>query len=136
MKKTLLATLFGALAAYAQGALALHAKQPPIELSFGPAQRAPSFLTRMAQNSGQAGQWCGRTSLASGTAFVTLSTAVINSDSIVHHGFAVNTTAVSGTNFAVGVSSIVSGVSFALGYVDGQGRGPGGTLMWEIRRTS
>lgn len=135
MKKTLLATLFGTLAAYSQGALALHIRGP-LELAFGQGLRAPGFLTRMAQNSGQAGQWCGRTALASGTAFATLSTAIINSDSIVHHGFAVSTTAGSGTNFAIGISSIVSGVSFALGYVDGQGRAPGGTLMWEIRRTS
>ena len=81
-------------------------------------------------------QFAGLTALASGTAFATISTAVVNSDSLILATFQVNTTTVSGFAFATGVSSIVTGVSFAFGFLDGIGRAPGGTIMWELRRTS
>lgn len=121
------------LMAFVSGVLALFGCPiTPIELFQRALKVGPDMLRTLAGP----GQFAGRTALASGTAFATVSTAVVNSDSIIHHGFNVTTTSTSGTNFALGVSSIVSGVSFAIGYVDGQGRGPGGTLMWEIRRTS
>src|SRR5262245_28574157 len=80
-------------------------------------------------------QFAGYKTLNSGTPFVTLSTTWINSDSLVNVGIDVRTTANSGQCFEIGVSSIVPGVSFAIGYIDGKGRGPGGRIMWEIRRT-
>lgn len=86
--------------------------------------------------SGMAGQFAGRTTLNSGTATATVSTTNIKSDSLVFHGFQVATLCGSGVGYTIGVSSIVHGVSFAVGYIDGQGRAPGGTVMWEIRRTS
>ena len=118
------------LAFYAQAALACGVN--PIEAYRRPLYRGPASLVTAAGPQ----QFAGRTALASGTAFVTISTAVVNSDSIINATFQVSTTAGSGTNFATGVSSIVSGVSFAYGNLDGQGRAPGGTVMWEIRRTS
>jgi hypothetical protein len=86
--------------------------------------------------SGMTGQFAGRTTLNSGTATATVSTTNIKSDSLVFHGFQIATTASSGTGWGIGVSSVVHGVSFAVGYTDGQGRAPGGTIMWEIKRTS
>ena len=82
------------------------------------------------------GQFAGLTALSSGTATVTVSTTQIKSDSIVNATFAVATTCGSGIGYNIGVSSIVHGVSFNMGYFDGQGRAPGGTIMWEIKRTS
>ena len=86
--------------------------------------------------SGMAGQFAGRTTLLSGTAYATVSTTNIKSDSLVFMSFQVSTTAVDSIAPLLAVSSLRHGISFALGYVDGTGRGPGGTIMWEIRRTS
>ncbi len=105
----------------------------PLELLRRPFFHGPASVRTTAGPQ----QFAGRTALASGTASVTVSTAVVNSDSIIFHSFQANTTtAGSGTQFSTVVSSIVSGISFALGTADGQGRQPGGTFMWEIRRTS
>lgn len=83
-------------------------------------------------------QFAGRTALASGTASVTISTAIVNSDSLIFATFAVSSTSVGsgGVPVALVVNSIVSGVSFAFANQDGVGRAPGGTILWEIRRTS
>ena len=85
-----------------------------------------------------ANQFAGRTALASGTASATISTTIVNSDSIILHAFQVTSTSAASGSAAVDlcVNSIVSGVSFAFANQDGQGRAPGGTIMWEIRRTS
>ena len=82
-------------------------------------------------------QFAGRTALASGTASVTVSTAIVNSDSLIFHAFQVTSTSVAsgGVSVALVVNSIVSGISFAFATQDGIGRTPGGTIMWEIRRT-
>jgi hypothetical protein len=105
----------------------------PIEMLSRAFLRAPMGVRA---TSGMAGQFAGRTTLASGTATATVSTTNIKSDSLVHMTFQCATLATSGTAGTFGVSSIVHGVSMSIGYVDGAGRGPGGTLMWEIRRTS
>lgn len=123
MHKTLLSAVVAALACHMRG---------PMELLYGAHLKAAAILKTTAG----ADQFAGRTALDSGTAFATVSTGIVNSDSIINHNFQVTTTCGSGIGYLIGVSSIVSGVSFALGYIDGQGRAPGGTLMWEIRRTS
>lgn len=106
----------------------------PLERLEGPHQIGPTLLKTAAGPN----QFAGRTALASGTAFATVSTQMVNSDSIIGFAFQVSSTGAmnvnSGAYFAV--SSLRSGISFALGYVDGAGRGPGGTFMWEIRRSS
>ena len=103
----------------------------PIENLFRGAIRGPlSFLTAAGPK-----QFAGLTDLASGTASVTVSTALVTSGMLINHSFSVRTLCGSGIGYATAVSSIVDGVSFALGYVDGQGRAPGGTFMWELRRT-
>ncbi len=80
-------------------------------------------------------QFAGLTDLSSGTASVTVSTRMVTSGMLINNTFSVQTLCGSGIGYATGVSSIVDGVSFALGYLDGQGRAPGGTFMWELRRT-
>lgn len=104
----------------------------PIESFFRGAIRGPlSFLTTAGPK-----QFAGLTTLASGTAFATVSTALVTSGMLINATFSVQTTVASGVaGPATVVSSIVDGVSFALGYADGTGRGPGGTFMWELRRT-
>lgn len=104
----------------------------PIEALFRATIRGPlSFLTAAGPK-----QFAGLTTLASGTAFATVSTALVTSGMLINHSLSVQTTVASGSGGpATCVSSIVDGVSFALGYTDGIGRGPGGTFMWELRRT-
>lgn len=118
------------LTAYVLGALA--AWTTPIENRQRSLLRSPDMLdVRTGANA-----FAGRTALSSGTAFVTISTQQVNSDSLVHATFYANATTTSGQAQPVVVSSIVSGVSFAVGNADGIGRAPGGTVMWEIRKTS
>lgn len=130
----LMTLLAAALAAYSRTVLACPVRGP-IEDLFGPRQKGPTILKQPA-GAGAASAYFGRTALASGTAFATLSTMMVKSDSIINLAFSVATTAVSGFGHALGVSSVVHGVSAAVGYLDGQGRGPGGTIMWEIRQQS
>ena len=107
--------------------------QPPLENLFGGLLRAPLKLITTAG----AKQFAGFSALNSGTAYVTISTAMVTSGNLINATLSVNTTVASGSGgCATAVSSIVDGVSFAYGYTDGTGRGPGGTVMWEIRRTS
>lgn len=106
----------------------------PLELLRRASLRGPlSVLTTAGAN-----QFAGRTALASGTASVTVSTAIVNSDSLIFSTFAVSSTSVAsgGVPVSIVVNSIVSGVSFAFANQDGIGRAPGGTILWEIRRTS
>lgn len=123
--------LAAALATFCEALLA--APITPIEYLSRAFLRAPLALRA---TSGMAGQFAGRTTLASGTATATVSTTNIKSDSLVSLGFQIATTCGSGIGYNIGISSLVHGVSFAVGYLDGQGRAPGGTVMWEIRRTS
>lgn len=126
------AALLAPVAAYAERALGCPVY--PLEQIFRGWLRSPlGTLTASGPS-----QFAGRTTLNSGTAFATVSTRMVNSDSIIQFGFAVNSTGAMNVNSGayLVVSSIVSGVSFALGYVDGAGRGPGGTFLWEIRRTT
>lgn len=120
-----------ALIAYAHAALASFVGRPPLEVLAGPLFKGQSMI----RTTGSA-PFAGRTALASGTAFVTISTQAVNSDSIIYGTLQVATQASSGTLGTYAVSSIVAGVSFAYGALDGQGRAPGGTVMWEIRRTT
>ncbi len=101
----------------------------------GRLQKAPVVLHKSATNSGQANQWAGRTTLNSGSAFNTVSTRMIKADSHISGQWIPNATVSSGQQWSTpAVMSIVAGVSFAVGNVDGVGRAPGGTFCWEIKR--
>ena len=112
--------------------LALGCRIYPLEALFRGTIRGPlSLLTGAGPK-----QFAGLTALASGTASVTVSTTLVHSGMLINLSFAVQTTVASGVaGPSTVVASIVDGVSFALGYADGIGRGPGGTFMWELRRT-
>lgn len=104
----------------------------PIERHERMLQASPGMLPTTSG----ANQFAGLTNLASGDAFSTISTAIVTSGCLINATFAVQTTCASGQGHLTGISSIVDGVSFAYGYIDGQGRAPGGTIMWELRRTA
>lgn len=106
-----------------------------LEALFAPFFKGPATVT--VAGSASPKQFAGRTAIASGTASVVVSTAVVNSDSIINLSFQVaSTSTASGTPFTyLVVNSIVSGTSFAITTQDGVGR-HGGTVMWEVRRTS
>jgi hypothetical protein len=104
----------------------------PLEELFGPHFRGPP-LTQLTT----LGAWAGRTSLGSAQASVTVSTAVVNSDSvfmIASNPGSVGVGANSGG--AVVVNSIVSGVSFALARATAVGAPWDSTVSWMIWRTS
>jgi len=80
--------------------------------------------------------FCGRTTLGSGSASVTVSTGVINSNSMFRLASIVGSTAL-GANSGGGVvvNSIVSGVSFALARPTGTAVAWSDIVSWEIVRT-
>lgn len=79
----------------------------------------------------------GRTSVASGTTSVTVSTALVNSDSIIIATMQSDTRQNSGVANAMEVSSIRSGISFDLAWADGNNTRAAATdVMWALIRTS
>jgi len=117
------------IAAFVLGLLACHIN--PIELVRRGLLKDPLLLSVASRTNA----FAGLTTLNSGTAFVTISTAAVASGQLIYAQLSVATTCGSGIGYQTGVSSIVDGVSFAYGYIDGQGRAPGGTVMWEIRKS-
>lgn len=69
------------LSAYAQAALALHVGPTPIEVF----QRPLFKSAPLVRTGSHAAQYAGRTSLGSGQTSVTVSTAAVNSDSLIYH---------------------------------------------------
>jgi len=123
--------LISIAARYVERALACHIY--PLEALYRGLLKGPlGVFTGVPLGSAQ---FAGLTDLSSGTASVTVSTRMVTSGMLINNTFSVRTLCGSGIGYATGVSSIVDGVSFALGYLDGQGRAPGGTFMWELRRT-
>ncbi len=103
------------------------------ELLFKPTLRGP-MRTR---TTGEENPWAGRTVLASGSASVTVSTALIQSDSIVRYGTQPNSVGVAANSGgAVVVNSIVDSVSFAFARATGVAVPWDEAVMWEVLRTS
>lgn len=87
--------------------------------------------------SGNTNAWAGRTTLSSGSSSVTVSTAVVNSDSIILVTPQVGSvSAVISYTSQIVVNSIVSGTSFMLAAGNGQTVPWDRTLMWMVWRTS
>lgn len=83
------------------------------------------------------GQFAGRTVLQSGSASVTVSTAVVNSDSIIRYGSEVSSVGIgANSGGAIVVNSVISGTSFAFARATGVDVAWDETVMWEIMRTS
>lgn len=80
--------------------------------------------------------YAGRTVLSSGSTTVTVSTALVNSDSIISYGTHIDASAVSvASGGFVAVSSIVSGVSFDLIWARGGAVAKDVTVMWRLTHT-
>ncbi len=105
--------------------------QTPLELLFGPhLKNAP-----LTDSTAGAGQFAGRTTLASGSSSVTVSTAMVNSNSII---LAMSEVGSVGANSggALVVNSIVSGTSFALARSTANAVAWDDTVMWLLLRTT
>jgi len=98
------------------------------EQFFGPTLRGP-VLTKAQSASNQ---FAGRTTLASGSATVTVSTTSVKSDSIIFHALQAATV----SSGAICVRSINPGVAFSFGWTDGGARAFDSTIMWRIELTS
>lgn len=81
-------------------------------------------------------QWAGRTTLASGSATVTVSTTVVGSDSIINLGIEGNANVASGTNRVVEVKTLSPGNFLTVGTQDGQAIPRDTTVHWMIWKTS
>ena len=103
------------------------------ELLFKPTLRGP-MRTRTAPTEPNA--WAGRTTLNSGSATSTVSTTLIQSDSIIQYGIEANTRQDSGVGAAIEVMSIIDGSGFAFGTSGGETLARDTTIMWSLMRTS
>lgn len=103
------------------------------EQFFAPHFRGPD---RVDLTPARTDPYAGRTTINSGTVAVTVSTALVNSDSLVDYGVQVSTVSpnVNSGGF-VGVNSIVSGVSFAFSWATGVAVPQDVIVMWRLTRT-
>ncbi len=86
---------------------------------------------------GQANAWAGRTTVASGTATVTVSTTMITSDCIIRQASSVASVGVgANSGGAIVVNSIVDAVSFAFVRATAVAAPWDEIVMWELVRTS
>lgn len=105
----------------------------PEIMTASPMFRRPLFVPAQSKSN----QYAGRTTLASGSATVTVSTTVVNSDSIVWMGLAAPGTNVASGQFkAIEVKSIDAGNAFVLGTADGVAMARDTVVMWTIVHTS
>jgi hypothetical protein len=103
----------------------------PAETFFRPVLRGPLSTETASGN----GQWAGRTTISSGATSVTVSTQVVNSNSIILHTLQATTRQNSGVASTIEVSTISPGNFFTLAYADGVNhRADDATIMWWIIR--
>lgn len=103
MKKSNMAlALLAFLACYAQAALALHIGPTPIETFERPLFKSAALV----RTNSHASQYAGRTTIASGSATVVVSTRAVNSDSLIAHYIQA---AVPAAYTSQGIISVVSG---------------------------
>lgn len=103
-----------------------------LEQLFRGQQRAP--LTTLANSA--VNQFAGLTTLASGSATVTVSTTAVTSDAIIQFSSKAPTAQASGTYRPIEVRSINPGVAFSFGVADGVAIPRDTTIMWQIVKTS
>lgn len=82
-------------------------------------------------------QWAGRTTIAAGSASVTVSTTNVDSDSLIRYGFQSpdGTDVASGGWRGIEVKSINPGAAVVFGWADGIVVARDTIIMWEIVRT-
>lgn len=82
-------------------------------------------------------QFAGRSTIASGSASVTVSTTAVKSDSIILYGIEADIRASSGVGVSVEITSVSDSNYFAFTYSDSQTLPPRGTtIMWQIMKGS
>jgi hypothetical protein len=81
-------------------------------------------------------QWAGLTTINSGSATQVVSTALVNSDSIIMLGCKAETNVSSGIGKVIEVKSLSSGGYFVLGTSDGQAMARNTVVMWQLVKTS
>jgi hypothetical protein len=104
--------------------------RPTQEQLFAPHLRGPE-TTRTDE---ETNPWAGRTSVLSGDATVTVSTALVNSASIIHIGEQVSSAGVAAVQSAghLVVNSIVTGTSFSIARAGGVAAPWDATAMWQL----
>lgn len=90
-------------------------------------------LTTKASSSSN--QWAGRTTIESGSATITVSTTIVDSDSLILLGRQFNTNVLSGQSRALEVKSISPGNFFTLGTSDGVAIARDTAIMWLVIKT-
>lgn len=105
-----------------------------------PLQRLPGahltgVPTAAMSMSGIVDPFVGRTNLASGSATVTVSTALVQSDSLILMGAQATTNQASGFGQPIEVKSINPGVAIVFGTAEGVALARDTTIMWLLWRT-
>lgn len=104
------------------------------ELLFKPTLRGPMRTRTVAA---EPNPWAGRTTLNSGSATITVSTTLIQSDSIIRYGTQANSVGVAANSGGpIVVANVVDGVSFDFASATGIAVPWDRTIMWELVRTS
>lgn len=100
---------------------------PQAETFFRPLLKGPldTFI-------GGTNPWCSRTTVGSGSATVTVSTALVNSDSVILIGAQMTSGGIISSAGAVVVNSVVPGVSFAFTRDTGVAAPWTTTVMWML----
>lgn len=101
------------------------------ETLFRPLLRGP-----LETRTGGTDPFASRTAIGSGVVTVTVSTAMVNSDSIILLGTQISSAGIISSGGAVAVNSIVSGVSFALTRETGVAAPWTTTVMWVLLNPS
>src|SRR5262245_17099997 len=102
------------------------------ELMFKQTLRGP-----VRTKTGGANPWAGRTTLNSGSVSVTVSTCIIQSNSILHMAtFPASRGVAANSGGYIGVASVVDGRSFAFARATGVAVPWDEVISWEIVRTS
>lgn len=104
----------------------------PLELLYGMQLRGVPFIANSADQISQA--FAGRVDIASGDAAVTVTTDVVEADSIILTGVESVVTAGS-LGMVIEVKSINPGVAFVLGSADAKATIRPTTVMWLLFRT-
>jgi hypothetical protein len=101
--------------------------RPTAEQLFRPGLRGPLSTRAVSANN----QWAGTHTLASGAATVTVSTTVVDSDSIIRYGVRA-VTAAGSAGLVVCVSTISPGNFFTFATIDAVVAPRDLNIMWEV----
>ncbi len=104
----------------------------PIELLFGPQLKGPLMTEASSSND----QWAGQTAINTAAATATMSTTIVNSDSVILFNIQLATAQASGTRIGMRIKTISSGNYFQVETDDGIKLVTNGVIHWFIMPTS